>query len=324
MSAPQTPRPLKFAAIDVGTNAVRLLLSRVFPDGTQPRIKKESLVRIPLRLGEDVFSTKRVSREKQGSLLQTLQGFRQLMEAYGAIDYMACGTSAMREAENGADVVAAIRAAAGIDLEVIDGRREAEIICTSRPEGWPDKDRAYLFVDVGGGSTEVSILSRLRRVASASFDIGGVRLMQGGVPESRWADMKRWLRTETRAHRPLVAIGSGGNINKIFRLARKKEGASLSYKRLRNMYNYLRTFSLEQRIHELGLRPDRADVIIPASEIYLSVMKWSRCRKMLVPMAGLSDGLIYLLYQRYLGEPAGSIRRENAGGTREDAPAVAE
>jgi exopolyphosphatase/guanosine-5'-triphosphate,3'-diphosphate pyrophosphatase len=176
-------------------------------------------------------------------------------------------------------------------------------------------------VDVGGGSTELAILSDLVLVDSASFDIGGVRLMGGGVPQERWEQMKRWVRAATKPHRPLVAIGSGGNINKVFRLARKKEGATLTFKQLRDMYHYLKAFSLEQRIHELGLRPDRADVIIPASEIYLSVMKWAKCKTMLVPIAGLSDGLIHLLYERYAATHAGATPLTSAVGACRDAHA---
>ena len=324
MPAADTSGSLKFAAIDVGTNAVRLLLSRVFPNDARPRVKKESLVRMPLRLGEDVFTTRRISPQKQQSLLQTMQGFRALINAYQPVDYMACATSAMREAENGREVVVAIQAASDIDIEIIGGSREAEIICTSRPEGWLREDQAYLFVDVGGGSTELAILSRLRLVASASFDIGGVRLMQGRVPAARWEEMKGWIRAHTKPHRPLVAIGSGGNINKVFRLARNKEGTSLAYNRLREMYRHLQQFSLEQRIYELGLRPDRADVIIPASEIYISVMKWAKCKEMLVPMAGLADGLIYLLYDRYLGGSSDATPVTGAAVTGSEPSAVSE
>jgi exopolyphosphatase/guanosine-5'-triphosphate,3'-diphosphate pyrophosphatase len=306
MREPPAPRPLKFAAIDVGSNAVRLLLSRVITDDGRVVFKKESLVRIPLRLGEDVFTRRDISPEKRISLTSTLLGFRHLMAAYGAHDYLACATCAMREAENGTELVAEVRAASGVELEVIDGSREAELICLSRPEGWLQEDQAYLFIDVGGGSTEITLFANLRRVEANSFDVGGIRILKGGVPPGRWDQMRRWVREATGSYRPVTAIGSGGNINKIFRLARQKEGTAITYKRFRRIFNYLRGFTLEERIGTLGLKPDRADVIIPASEIYLSVMKWAKSKAMLVPMVGLSDGLVRVLYDRYRGRTAGS------------------
>jgi exopolyphosphatase/guanosine-5'-triphosphate,3'-diphosphate pyrophosphatase len=290
---------LRFAAVDVGSNAVRLLLSRVLYAHEHPVHKKESLVRMPLRLGEDVFTAGAISPAKEQSLIRTLQGFARLIEAYGARDYLACATSALREAANGIEVADAVHKASGIRLEILDGSREAEIICLAKPESWLNVDEQYLFVDVGGGSTEISAFAGGRRVASRSFEIGALRILKGRVAESHWRDMKLWLKAKTAEHRPLVAVGSGGNINKLFRLARKREGARLSYDELRRLHGYLEQFSYAERITRLGLGPDRADVIVPASEIYLSVMKWARCREMLVPLAGLSDGLIQILYAQF-------------------------
>jgi len=301
----ELPASLRFAAVDVGSNAVRLLLSRVFTGESVHVFKKESLVRMPLRLGEEVFTSDFISADKKKQLIGTMIGFRHLMEAYGALDHLACATSAMREARNGQEVADEVRAASGIALEIIDGGREAEIICLGRPEGWLNPDEVYLFIDVGGGSTEITLFAGLEKVTACSFDIGGIRILEDLVPKGRWDDMKTWVRETTMPYRPVISIGSGGNINKIFRLARKKEGARISYKALRDMYAYLSSFTLEERVRLLGLRPDRADVIIPASEIYLSIMKWAKSKSMRVPMVGLSDGLIHILFERHLrGGPA--------------------
>ncbi len=290
---------MKFAAIDIGTNAVRLLLSRVFENGEGALFKKESLVRIPLRLGEEVFTNSRISPEKTVALIKTISGFRYLIEAYQALDYWACATSAMRDAVNGQEVVEAIRNECGVELEIIDGRREAEIICSNHPLRFPDPNRAYLFIDVGGGSTELTLWADNRIIASRSVDIGGIRILKNLVTESQWLEMKDWIKSNTRKYRPLTAVGTGGNINKIFRLSGKGEEELLSYKKLKSIHEYLNGFTLEERIRTLQLRPDRADVIIPAAEIYLAVMKWARVKDMLVPLAGLPDGMVRILYQKY-------------------------
>jgi len=290
---------MKFAAVDIGTNAVRLLLTRVFETEEKPLFKKESLVRIPIRLGEDVFSTGMISEEKEIDLTHTLVGFRNLIKAYGAIDYMACATSAVREATNGPEVVRKLRNKSGISLEIIDGRREAEIISFNQPFKFIEKDKSYLYVDVGGGSTELSLISNDKMIASRSFNIGGIRMLKNAVDKNNCKVLKTWLKQETKKYRPLIAIGSGGNINKLFRMARKKDGELVSYKKIKYLYEYLCTFTYQERIRSLHLRPDRADVIIPASEIYLSVMKWAGIKKMHVPQAGLPDGMVRILYNNY-------------------------
>lgn len=290
---------MKFAAIDIGTNAVRLLLTRVFEIDGKPLFKKESLVRIPIRLGEDVFATGVISEEKIDDLVHTMIGFRNLIKAYGALDYMACATSAVREADNGPDVVGILREKSGLTLEIIDGRREAEIISFHQPFKFIEKDKSYLFIDVGGGSTELSLIASDHTVASKSFKIGGIRMLQNVVNKEDWDSLKKWLKKETKSYQPLTAIGSGGNINKLFRMARKKDGELISYKKIKYLYDYLRTFTFQERISSLHLRPDRADVIVPASEIYLSVMKWAGIKRMYVPQAGLPDGMVRVLYCNY-------------------------
>ncbi|TDI84714.1 MAG: exopolyphosphatase [Caldithrix sp.] len=291
---------MKFAAIDIGSNAVRLLLSRVIENGKYPIFKKESLIRIPIRLGEDAFVRKRISAEKAEQLVNTMRGFKFLIEAYQAIDYMACATSAMREAENGEDVVKEIMRRSGIKLDIVAGQKEADIIYANHFEERLDKNKSYLYIDVGGGSTELTLFSHNQSITSHSFNIGTVRLLHGLVPDSRWKDMKQWVQVIAPEFKPVIGIGSGGNINKMFKLSRIKTGKPISYKRLRELDKYLNTFSLDERIKILGLRPDRADVIIPAADIFTSVMKWAKINRMYVPEIGLSDGMIRLLYERHM------------------------
>ncbi|MCZ6819407.1 MAG: exopolyphosphatase [Calditrichaeota bacterium] len=291
---------MKFAAIDIGSNAVRLLLSRVIENGKYPIFKKESLIRIPIRLGEDAFVRKRISAEKAEQLVNTMRGFKFLIEAYQAIDYMACATSAMREAENGEDVVKEIMRRSGIKLDIVAGQKEADIIYANHFEERLDQNKSYLYIDVGGGSTELTLFSHNQSITSHSFNIGTVRLLHGLVPDSRWKDMKQWVQVIAPEFKPVIGIGSGGNINKMFKLSRIKTGKPISYKRLRELDKYLNTFSLDERIKILGLRPDRADVIILAADIFTSVMKWAKINRMYVPEIGLSDGMIRLLYERHM------------------------
>jgi exopolyphosphatase/guanosine-5'-triphosphate,3'-diphosphate pyrophosphatase len=291
---------MKFAAIDIGTNAVRLLLSRVMvEDGGPPFFRKEALVRMPLRLGEDVFSVGKISDENVARLVESMVGFRHLIQAYPAIDYMAAATSAMREAENREEVVALVSERSGIHIEIIDGQREAEVIYANHIEERLQPGTNYLYVDVGGGSTEVVLLAGRRGVVAGSFQLGSVRILQGGVNKEAWREMKEWVVSNTAGYRPVVAIGSGGNINKIFKLARVKEDRPITRKQIAKIYDYVKAFEPEERITQLGLRPDRADVIIPAAKIYLSVMKWAKAKRMYVPQFGLSDGMVHVLYDRY-------------------------
>jgi exopolyphosphatase/guanosine-5'-triphosphate,3'-diphosphate pyrophosphatase len=289
---------MKFAAIDIGTNAVRLLLSRVIENEDEPLFKKEAFVRMPLRLGDDVFENGYVSPEKRDQLVETVEGFRHLISAYPARDYMAVATSAMREADNGADIIDAVRHRSGIEVTIIDGKREAEIIYANHIEQRLDPGTNYIYLDVGGGSTEVTMIHGQTPVASRSFRIGTVRMLRSRVEPVEWQEFKLWLKEMAALHGPLVGIGSGGNINKMFKLARMKEGKPIAYKRLREISRFVNAYSLEDRITVLGLRPDRADVIIPAAEIYLSAMKWAKVKRMYVPQVGLSDGLVHVLYAR--------------------------
>jgi len=290
---------MKYAAIDIGSNAVRLLLSKVIIASDPPIFKKESLVRMPIRLGEDAFTTGTISAEKSEMLLHTMRGFRHLMTSYQAIDYMACATSAMREASNGVAIADEIKRESGIDLDIVAGQKEADIIFSNHFEERLDRSKSYLYIDVGGGSTELTIFSRHQSITSRSFNIGTVRLLHRLVEDSQWDEMKMWLKAISPQLGATRGIGSGGNINKVFRISRIKEGKPISLGKIKKIYRYLDTFSLEERIKVLGLRPDRADVIIPALQIFLRVMKWAKVERLYVPQIGLSDGLVRILHEKH-------------------------
>lgn len=290
---------MRFAAVDVGSNAIRLLLCKVLTNGDEVFFKKASLVRIPLRLGQESFARGSISPRLAERLVHTMQGFKYLIQAYDPIDYRACATSAMREAANGNDIVQEIYRRTGMQLEVVSGRREAEIICSNHFERTLRSGRSFLYVDVGGGSTELTLFSKNRKPISGSFNIGTVRLLNRLVPETRWEEMKQWIKKICPRNQPPLGIGSGGNINKIYKLNRKKQGKPLSYKMIKKTCALLRSYSLTERMTEFRMKPDRADVIVPASEIYLAVMKWSGIKHLFVPQIGLSDGLIHIMYEAY-------------------------
>lgn len=295
---------MKFASIDIGSNAVRLLLCSVMDDGTEVVFKKNELVRIPLRLGEDAFVYKLISEEKIQKLVKTMHAFRLLMDVFGAVDYRACATSAMREAINGPEIIERVKNEAGITIEIIHGKIEAEIIYSNHIAEHLDHDSSYLYIDVGGGSTELTLFSEGNIVFSQSFNIGTIRLLHNSVSKEHWSDFKETVRNITKNYRPLKAIGSGGNINKIYKTLKKKEGKSLQYDKIKEYSEYLSSFSLEDRITKLGLNSDRADVIVPASKIFLTVMKNSGIDEIIVPQIGLSDGIVHLLYEKFLREQA--------------------
>jgi len=290
---------MRFAAIDIGSNAVRLLISNVFETGNTTFFKKDSLYRVPLRLGDDAFVKRKISERKTRELLHTMIAFKYLIEVYQPLDYMACATSAMREAVNGQEIVDEIKRQVNLTVEIIDGKREAELLSANRIAENLDKEKSYLYIDVGGGSTEITLFSKNRRVTSSSFNIGTVRILNNLVSKSEWKKLKKWLKDHVVDYQPLSAIGSGGNINTIFELSRRKEGKPLSFKKMKEIYNFLRSYSLDERITLLGLKPDRADVILPASDIYLSVMRWAKISKIYIPQIGLSDGIIHILYEKY-------------------------
>ncbi|HXH98879.1 MAG TPA: hypothetical protein VNI52_01325 [Sphingobacteriaceae bacterium] len=291
---------MRFAAIDIGSNAVRLLIADVVSDAGEPSFKKTTLIRVPLRLGDDAFLDKKISDKKAEELLKTMIAFRNLMDVYKISDYMACATSAMREASNGKDIVRQIKVSANIDLEIIAGQREANIIYSSHIEQHLDRKKNYLYIDVGGGSTELSIFSENQLIESRSFDIGTIRILDNQDKDETWSDMKDWVRNHYRVHKNLIGIGTGGNINKLFKMSEEKEGTPLSILKIQSLHNKLNSYSMKERINVLGLNADRADVIIPACEIYLAVMKWGAVKNIYVPKVGLVDGIIQLLLEKSL------------------------
>lgn len=289
-----------FAAIDIGSNAIRLLFSRVFIVDNKPQFSKEELIRMPIRLGEDVFQDGKISDQKADRLITALRGFAELIKAYGVVDYKAVATSAMRDASNGAEIMERAKVEAGITVEIIDGKIEAALVFSNHIEELLNPKHAYLYIDVGGGSTELTLYYDNKVIAAKSFNIGTVRMLLDKVDKIEWEEMKAWLKRNTIGIHPLFGIGSGGNINKIFKLSGKKETKHLSYERLKGIYDMLCSYTYQERIERLDLKPDRADVIIPAAKIFLSVMKNSDIDRVFVPQVGLSDGLVHKMYDDYI------------------------
>ncbi|SMO47646.1 Ppx/GppA phosphatase family protein [Solitalea koreensis] len=289
---------MRYAAIDIGSNAVRLLIADMVEINEEISFKKNSLVRVPIRLGDDAFLDKYISERKANDLVKSMSAFRNLMDVYKVRDYTACATSAMREAQNGSDIVMRIKNEANIDLEIVDGKREANIIYSSHIEKHLDSRRVYLYIDVGGGSTEVSVFANGLLIDSNSFNIGTIRMLDNQDTEETWNELKSFIKTLTKNYKNIQGIGTGGNINKLFKISGEKEGVALTFAKLKALYDYLNSFSLKDRINVLGLKEDRADVIIPASEIYLTIMRWAGIKQMFVPKVGLVDGLIHLLIEK--------------------------
>ncbi len=287
----------KYAAIDIGSNAIRLLISNVIETkDNDPQYKKVSLVRVPIRLGKDVFSDGSISKENQKRMVDAMKAYKLLMNVHQTEKYMACATSAMRESKNGKDVVKLIKKEAGIDIQIIDGETEAKIISSTDLSELIDGSKSYLYVDVGGGSTEFTFFSYSKIVASKSYKMGTVRLLDKKNNKETWKDIEKWIKKYSKGLGHISLIGSGGNINTIFKRSGNKLGKPLSYIYLNAHYKFLKSMTYEERISELSLNPDRADVIIPATKIYLSAMKWSGARKIYVPKIGLADGIIKSLY----------------------------
>ena len=289
---------MRYAAIDIGSNAVRLLIADIIENNASVSFKKNTLVRVPLRLGDDAFLDHHLSERKSTDLLKTMSAFRNLMDVYKVTDYMALATSAMREAKNGEDVSRQIKLESNIELEIVTGQKEAQIIYSSHAEQNIDKNKNYLYIDVGGGSTELSLFSGGELWASRSFNIGTIRMLDNQDTDESWEEMKEFLRDNSRPFKVISGIGTGGNINKLYRMSEEKEGEPLSFSQLKSLYSYLTSFSLKDRINVLGLNQDRADVIIPACEIYITVMKAANIKNMYVPTVGLVDGIIQTLIEK--------------------------
>lgn len=288
-----------YAAIDIGTNAVRLLVGRVCLKGA-PRVEKDLLVRVPLRLGNDVFSHKELTPESVRRLLETMISFQHLIQVFQPRAVRACATSAMRESRNGAKVAEAIQAKTGLKLEVIDGRQEAELIFSNRIDRQFTDQDTFLYIDVGGGSTELNLSADGRRFACQSFNIGGVRILKGAVPVGEQQRLQQWVEKNAR-QAGAVAIGSGGNIGRLHRLAKLETDQPLTRKKLGQLLAKLGGLTVEERMRIYKLKPDRADVIVPAGNIYLQIMQWAGIRSIHVPKFGLADGLILHMCRKYEG-----------------------
>lgn len=287
----------KYAAIDIGSNAVRLLIANIIEETGKPvRFKKSSLVRVPIRLGEDVFMNKAISDENIIRMQDAMQAFKLLMQTHRVERYKACATSAMREANNGKEVADLIKKVSDIDIDIIEGEEEAAIIAATDLSAYIQPNKTYLYVDVGGGSTEFSIIHNEETVASKSARIGTIRILKDIVKHEHWLELEQWIKANTSEYDKIEVIGSGGNINKIFKISGKAIGKPLTYFYLSAYYHTLKSYTYEERITELDLNQDRADVIIPAMQIYLSAMKWSRAKHIYVPKIGLADGIVKSLY----------------------------
>jgi len=290
----------KYAAIDIGSNAIRLLIANVIiAEDKEPQFKKSSLVRVPIRLGAEVFVGQgMISEDSIQRLINALNAFQLLMKTHHVERFKACATSAMREARNGDEVVKRIFEKTGVDIAVIGGKEEAAIISSTDLNELIEGDNSYLYVDVGGGSTEFTLFSKGKIIRSKSFKMGTVRLLNNkkSVNKEIFADVEKWIKKYTKDLKRISLIGSGGNINKLFKMSGRTEVKPISYIYLSAQYQFLKRMSFEERISELSLNPDRADVIIPATKIYLSAMKWSNARKIYVPKIGLTDGIIKSLH----------------------------
>jgi exopolyphosphatase/guanosine-5'-triphosphate,3'-diphosphate pyrophosphatase len=289
---------LKLAAIDIGSNAARLLITEVITDEkSNPVFNKLNLFRVPLRLGFDVFETGVISKQKTGMVIQTMKAFKHLANAYEVKHIRACATSAMRDAKNAQDIIRKVKLETDIAIEVISGDMEAGLVFENHIAETLDKDHSYMYIDVGGGSTELSFFSNGVLTFKESFNIGTIRLLQNLVTDKTWELMKEIIKTVTKEQKEVMAIGSGGNINKVFSMSKRKEGKPLTLELLKDYHRELSSVNLEDRMRLYNLRPDRADVIVPALQIYTNAMRWASASEMYVPKIGLVDGLIQHMWE---------------------------
>lgn len=288
---------MRLAAIDIGSNAARLLISDVISAPlAKPEFLKIALVRVPLRLGFDVFDKGEITPQKATNIIKTIQSYKLLMDVYGVKHLKACATSAMRDARNGQEIIQKVKIETGIEIGIISGQEEASLIYENHFAEGLTPDESYLYIDVGGGSTELTFFSDGKLVFKESFNIGTIRLLKSQVSEAAWDEMKEFIKTKTKGYHHVSAIGSGGNINKIFSISKRKEGKPLPLDLLRDYYKEFSNLSLSQRMSLYKFREDRADVIVPALLIYINAMRWADSNEILVPRIGLADGLIQTLY----------------------------
>lgn len=288
---------MKLAAIDIGSNAIRLQISTVLNNQTPPVFKKLEYVRFPLRLGHDVFGTNRISEKSMLTFKKLMRAYKLLLELYEVDDYMFCATSAMRESENGNELASQVLDELGITINIIDGNREAELI--NRAIASYLANDTYLHIDVGGGSTELNLYAHGKKIKTRSFKIGSVRVLEHHDSPIMWEDMERWVKENVKKdYGKVTAVGTGGNISKIFELGKMKPGKTMSLKKVKGIQSMIESFTIDERIYKLQMNPDRADVIIPASGIYIKVMEWAHASNILVPDVGLKDGILLYLHER--------------------------
>lgn len=287
----------KFAAIDIGSNAIRILIANIIQTDHGVVFQKNSLIRSPVRLGEDSFTLGEISPKSLKRFVKTMKAFKLLMNIHGVSNYKAYATSALREANNSSHVINMVKKKAGIKVEIIDGIKEAEIISNNKISEFINTQKTFLFVDVGGGSTEFTFISEGIHVASKSFKIGTVRLINNLVDDRVWIGIENWIKKNSKKFQKITLMGSGGNINKLFKLSNIKEGKPLSKIKLSQLFKLLEELNYEERVLKFDLNPDRADVIVPAARIYLKALEWSGGQKIYVPRFGLSDGMIKYMYK---------------------------
>lgn len=292
---------MKLAAIDIGSNAIRLQISTILDKGTKILFKKLEYVRFPLRLGHDVFSTNRISDKSKEKFKKLMKTYKLLLELYEVDDYMFCATSAMRESENGQELADEVQSEVGVTINIIDGHLEAELI--NRAIASYLEKETYLHIDVGGGSTELNLFTNGKKIKTRSFKVGSVRILEHTDSPIMWSDMEKWVKDNVKKeYGKVMAVGTGGNISKIFELAKKKPGQAITIKKVKEIRKLIESYTLEQRIYDLQMNPDRADVIVPASNIYLKVMEWANAQQILVPDVGLKDGILLHLLEKNLSQ----------------------
>ncbi len=288
---------MRLAAVDIGSNAARLFISevRIYTDGS-PDFTKVSLVRVPLRLGFEVFETGEISKPKSEKLLQTVKAYKHLLDVFDVQHCQAVATSAMRDARNGSYLVNKIKEETGIEIQIISGKQEAELLLETQLRENFSRNNYYLYADVGGGSTEITVFKSSKILAQQSFNVGTIRWLKDSVQEEELVAMQKFIKKITKKHSNIFAVGSGGNINKVFSISKQKPGLPISLDLLRFYYKDLKKMSVQERIHNYKLREDRADVVVPALKIYLSILKWGQFSEILVPQVGLVDGMIRKMY----------------------------
>ena len=290
---------LRFAAVDIGSNAVRLFFCYVIETKIAPVFKKASLIRLPIRLGEDSFHQKEIGENKINELIEALRAFNHLLNSFNVTSYRVCATSATRDAVNSDTVLEKVKEATGIEIELIDGELEASLIFENHVADKLGTTKSFIYMDVGGGSTEYTVFKEGKKIRSKSFNIGTIRLKDNLVEEHTWRELISWLSKVKREYAPKQIIGSGGNINTLFKLSYLRDMEPISKARLKKLFKELKNLSYDEKIVRLGLRPDRADVIVPATELFLIAMNKSGCKEIIVPKVGLVDGIVHQLYDEY-------------------------